>query len=98
MLPLLLVLPRIAAAPVPKELKAARTDAEAVIGIWVIVASNHHGKNTPGSVGIKSVFRGDGTGMILHQNNREHGPVKVTFEPKANPKTCSWVTWKGCTS
>lgn len=99
MTPLLLVLPLAAAAPVPKELKAARTDAEAVVGTWVIVAANHHGKDTPGSAGIKYVFRGDGTCVIVHQNGSEHGPVKVSFDQKANPKSYSWVTpwgtWKG---
>lgn len=87
------------AAPIPKELKAVKTDAEQLVGTWIIVSSNHHNKDSPGSVGIRYVFKGDGTCMIIHQNNSQHGPVKVGFDEKANPKTYSWVTpwgtWKG---
>jgi uncharacterized protein (TIGR03067 family) len=99
MTPLLLAVPFVFAAPVPKELRAVKSDAEVMLGTWEVVASNHHNKANAGSTGIKYIFRADGTCLIIHQNGSEHGPVKVGLDPKASPKTYSWVTpwgtWKG---
>ena len=98
MTPLLLAVPLVFAAPIPKEFKAVKTDAELFVGVWEIVVSNHHDKDNAGSIGIRYEFQADGTCVIVHQDKSRH-PVKYSLDPKGKPKTylwvCPWGTWKG---
>ena len=86
------------AAPVPKDFKPAKTDGEMIVGRWEIVASNHHNKHNPGSLGIQYEFQKDGVCVIIHQDKSRHA-VKYSLDPKGKPKTyrwvCPWGTWNG---
>lgn len=98
MTPLLLVVPLVFAAPVPKDFKPVKTDGEAILGTWEIVDSIHHNKPNQGGVGIHYEFQKDGVCVIVHQDKSRH-PVKYSLDPKGTPKTylwvCPWGTWRG---
>jgi uncharacterized protein (TIGR03067 family) len=98
MTPLLLAAPLLFAAPVPKDFKPSKTDAERIIGLWEIVVSNHREKPNPGSVGIQYEFQKNGVCVIVHQDKSRH-PVKYFLDSKGKPKTyrwvCPWGTWNG---
>ena len=98
MSPMLVLLPMIAAAPVPKDFKPAKSDAEKILGTWEIVESFHSKIPNPGGIGIIYEFHKDGTCVILHQDKSRH-PLKYSLNSKGTPKSyswdCPWGSWTG---
>lgn len=99
MTPLLLAVPLLLAAPVPKELKAAKADAEAILGTWEIVACVRNGRPDAGTVGLKYRFAAGGTCTILHKGGNRTSELKCLLDPTAAPKRflwdATWGTWNG---
>jgi len=97
MTPLLLALPLMLAAPVPKDFKKP-TDADRIVGRWEIVASNRHERPNPGGIGIVYEFQKDGACVIVHQDKSRH-PIMYSLDPTGTPKTyrwiCPWGRWHG---
>jgi uncharacterized protein (TIGR03067 family) len=85
---LLLAAPLVLAAPVPKELK--RTDEQAILGMWDMVAHSSNGAPaTPQTV--KWRLESDGKAFIL---NPGESAIGYKLHPELSPKGFDWQ-WPG---
>lgn len=92
---LLLAVPLLIAAPIPKELKAEKTDLAALQGEWECAERSNFGKPVARS-DIRYVVEGDKL-KIRGGKGAEDRVVTLTLDEKAKTYTweASWGTWIG---
>lgn len=78
---LLLVVPLIAAAPIPKELKPK--DRPALDGAWKVTALQFNGQQIGGNQ--NSVWKFDGDTLAIENGGRTNPPRPIKTDPKASP-------------
>lgn len=92
-LALLLAVPALA-APVPKELRAPKTDLEALQGEWVVVESSTYGKPTPQSHGIRYTVTGNAV-RVTRTDGGGDGTITLDEKAKTYSWKMPWGTWAG---
>lgn len=81
MTPLLLAIPLIAAAPIPKELKPK--DRPALDGAWKMVSLTFNGQQLGGVQ--SALWKFDGDSLTIEYPNRANPPRPIKTDPKASP-------------
>ena len=95
MTPLLLAVPFLLAAPIPKEFRKPTTDLAALQGEWECLERRNYGQ-PPTKSGVHYVVTGN-TLQILGNAGDRPREVKLTLDEKAKTFTweASWGTWHG---
>lgn len=81
MTPLLLVIPLIAAAPIPKELKPK--DRPALDGAWQLTGLQFNGQRLGGNQ--NAVWKFEGETLTIESAGRVNPPRPIKADPKATP-------------
>ena len=86
---LLIAVPSLSAAPVPKELK--KSEADRIVGTWTQTGSCNGGGKVNPPDGTSWKFAADGTAQVISQGGVPSQAVKYAVNAAADPKAFDWV-------
>ena len=87
---MMIAVPSVSAAPVPKELK--KTDADRIVGLWTQTGSCNGGGNVNPPDGTSWKFEARGKASIIQKGGGvPRGDIKYAVDPAADPKAFDWI-------